>query len=182
MSERTRLDLLLELQSLDRVPRTGYALHGITAPESVAEHTFHLVFLVWALAKDEPSVDRARAVELALIHDLPEVRMGDLPLPVAHHLPVGAKEAAERAVAAALFAPLDDEANERLAEYQVGSTPEARFVRACDKLQVLLKVAVYEQWGHRGLDEFWDGLDNFDHAGFKSIRETVDALAKHQAR
>ncbi len=154
MSERTRLDLLFELQVLDRVPRTGYALNGIAEPESVAEHTFHLVFLVWTLAKDEPTVDRARAVELALIHDLPEVRTGDLPRPVARHLPAGAKETAERAVAAALFEPLDDEANERLAEYQAGSTTEARFVRACDKLQVLLKVAVYERWGHRGLDEF----------------------------
>ena len=36
------LDLLLELQTLDRVPRSGYFLRGISDCESVSEHTFHL--------------------------------------------------------------------------------------------------------------------------------------------
>ena len=176
MSERTTLDLLLELQALDRVPRTGYALHGIADPESVAEHTFHLVFLVWTLARDEPSIDRARAVELALVHDLPEVRTGDLPRTISHHLPTGVKAATEHAIAAELFAPDEEEPCARLAEYQQGATAEARFVRACDKLQIGLKVAVYEGWGHGGLDEFWEGLAHFDDAGFASIRATVDAI------
>ncbi len=182
MAERTTLDLLLELQTLDRIPRTGYALRGITDPESVAEHTFHLVFLVWTLARDEPSIDRARAVELALVHDLPEVRTGDLPRTISHHLPTGVKTATERAIAAELFAPNEVEACARLAEYQQGTTAEARFVCACDKLQILLKVTMYEGWGHRGLDEFWAGLEHFDDAGFRTIRATVDALrARHES-
>ena len=48
------LDLLLELQTLDRVPRSGYFLRGISDCESVSEHTFHLALLVWLLAGDEP--------------------------------------------------------------------------------------------------------------------------------
>ena len=58
------LDLLLELQTLDRVPRSGYFLRGISDCESVSEHTFHLAILVWFLAGEEPAVDRARAASL----------------------------------------------------------------------------------------------------------------------
>ena len=51
-------------------------------------------------------------------------------------------------------------------EYQQGTTPEARLVKACDKLQLMLKVAVYERWGTGALGEFWDNPDNFPDGGF----------------
>ena len=70
----TLLELLMELQNLDRVPRMGYALRGVADAESVAEHTFHVALLVWALAPSTPGVDTRRALELALVHDLAEDR------------------------------------------------------------------------------------------------------------
>jgi len=36
------LDLLLEVQNLDRIPRLGYLLSGVSDPESVSEHTWHV--------------------------------------------------------------------------------------------------------------------------------------------
>ena len=65
------LDALLELQALDRVPRTGYALRGVSNPESIAEHGFHLAVLIWALAPRVPGVDLGRALSV----DLPERRL-----------------------------------------------------------------------------------------------------------
>jgi len=59
-TNRSLLDSLLELQSLDRIPRTGYALRGVGRPESIAEHGFHLAVLVWALATRVPEVDLGR--------------------------------------------------------------------------------------------------------------------------
>lgn len=170
-------DLLLELQALDRVPRSGYMLRGVADPESVAEHTFHLVFLVWSLAADEPTVDAARAVELALVHDLVEVRTGDLPRSARRYLPPEQKAAVERAVAAELLAPLGERATELLAEYQDGETPEARFVGLCDKLQILIKVTVYKRWGARGLDDLEAAVARMDDGGFSTIRQRLDALA-----
>ena len=85
------LDALLELQALDRLPRTGYALRGVDDPESIAEHGFHLCVLVWALAADMPGLDLGHALELALVHDLPEIRIGDLPRTAGRYLPAGAK-------------------------------------------------------------------------------------------
>ncbi len=164
------LDLLLELQTLDRVPRSGYFLRGISDCESVSEHTFQLAMLVWFLAGSEPAIDRSRAVELALMHDLAELRIGDLPRTATVYLPAEVKHAAERRAAADILAPADPRATALYEEYEEGNTPEARFVRACDKLQLMVKVTVYESWGHRGLSEFWGNPANFPHSDFASIQ------------
>ena len=174
------LELLKELQALDRVPRIGYSLRGVSEPESVSEHTFHLVFLAWSLAQQEPDLDRTKVMELALVHDLPEVRTGDLPRTVAHHLPPGAKAGAEMAVARELLAPLGSRGPELLAEYQARETPEARFVSTCDKLQLMIKARVYEEWGNGNTGEFAWNLGNFADGGFTSVRALVAALrAEH---
>ena len=170
------LDLLRELQALDRVPRSGYSLRGVAAPESVSEHGFHLVFLAWALAAELPELDRTRVMELALVHDLAEVRTGDLPRTAAHYLPDGAKATAELAAARDLLAPLGERAIQLVSEYQAGESAEARFVAACDKLQILIKASVYEDWGATGLDGFWDHLESFPDGGFARIRELAEKL------
>ncbi|MEM8933167.1 MAG: HD domain-containing protein [Acidobacteriota bacterium] len=175
------LDLLSELQSLDRIPRLGYAQRGVTEPESVAEHLFHVVFLVWALAPRVDGLDVARAVDLAMVHDLAEVRFGDLPRTAAHYLPDGAKASAEAAASRDLLAPLGEERAALFDEYQARETREARFVAVCDKLQLLIKAAVYERWNAGAVGEFLDRLDAFDDAGFVPIREVIEALRRRRA-
>jgi putative hydrolase of HD superfamily len=174
------LDLVLELQSLDRLPRAGYVLRGVTDPESVTEHSWHVLFLVWALGRRLPEVDVGRAVEIALVHDLAELRIGDLPRTASRYFPAGAKNAAESAAMEEILAPLPPEARQLYAEYQAGSTPEARLVKACDKLQLMLKVAAYERWGADGLAEFWDNPDNFPDGGFAPVRELFDELRRRR--
>jgi putative hydrolases of HD superfamily len=154
------------------VPRSGYFLRGISDCESISEHTFHVASLVWLLAASEPSVDRARAVEIALVHDLAELRLGDIPRTARTYLPADVKHAAERKAAADILAPADPDALARYDEYESGESVESRFVKACDKLQLMLKVSVYERWGHRGLAEFWGNPANFPPSGFAA----VDAL------
>jgi putative hydrolase of HD superfamily len=170
------LGLLLELQSLDRVPRSGYNLRGVSPPESVSEHLFHVAFMAWTLAAEESQLDRLRVVELALVHDLAEVRSGDLPRSIAHYLPPGAKKETEKAIASDLLAPLGAKGPELFAEYQAKTSPEARFVGACDRLQLLVKTQVYEEWGSRGLDEFWQHLEELVGSEFASIRQTARQL------
>src|SRR3954469_20504794 len=96
----TLLDLCLELQALDRVPRSGYVLRGVAQPESVTEHSWHVLFLVWTLGARIPEIDLPRAIEIALVHDLAELRVGDLPRTASHYFPAGAKKAAEAAAMA----------------------------------------------------------------------------------
>ncbi len=174
----TLLELLSEIQALDRVPRSGFALRGITDPESVSEHVFHTTFMAWTMACREPSLDRLRILELALVHDLAEVRTGDLPRTVAMYFPKGAKAEAELAVANDLLAPLGRRAVDLVAEYQAGATREAKFVSICDKLQLLVKASVYDRWGAKGMEEFHAGLDGFSDGGFETIAELLDDLKR----
>src|SRR5262245_12902601 len=106
ITNATLLDLLLETQLLDRIPRSGYVLRGVVDPESVTEHSWHVLFLVWAVGGRIPEIDLPRAVEIALVHDLAELRVGDLPRTAAHYFPAGAKKAAEAAAMADVLAPL----------------------------------------------------------------------------
>jgi len=177
----TLLELLLELETLDRLPRSGYALRGIADPESVAEHLGHLATLVWLLSFEEPDLDGARAVEIALVHDLAELRVGDLPRTASDYFAPEVKHDAERRAAADLLAPAHPRALERYREYDRKASREARFVAACDKLQLMLKASVYEAWGHGGLAEFWDQADNFPSDEFGSVARLFEALRSRRA-
>jgi putative hydrolase of HD superfamily len=170
------LDLLFEAQALDRIPRSGFVLRGVAEPESVTEHVWHVLFLVWVLGPRIAGLDLSRAMEIALLHDLAELRVGDLPRTAARYFPPGAKKAAETAAMADVLAPLAERGIPLYEEYQQGTTLEARLVKACDKLQLMLKVAVYERWGTGALGEFWDNPDNFPDGGIPAVAELFAAL------
>lgn len=170
------VEALLELQGLDRVPRMGFALRGVNEPESVAEHSFHVATLVWALAADEPAVDAHRALELALVHDMVEVRTGDLPMTAARYFGSEVKANAERAALQELLAPLGARGLACAAEIEARETVEARFVKACDKLQLLLKVTAYEHAGAGALGEFWRNEANFPSGEFEAVTRLFEEL------
>ena len=134
--------------------------------ESVAEHSWHVLFLVWTLADRIPEVDRGRALDLAIVHDLAELRLGDLARTASRYFPDGAKRHAETAAMAEILKPLPAKTLKLLDEYHEAQTAEARLVKACDKLQLMIKVAVYESWGATGMTRFWDNPENFYDGGF----------------
>jgi putative hydrolase of HD superfamily len=175
-------EMLLELQALDRVPRMGYVLRGVSEPESVAEHTFHVALMVWAMAEQLPEVDTKRALELALLHDLAEVRTGDLPMTAGRYWPEGAKKVAEGAANRELLAPLGELADHLNREMAERTSVESRLVKACDKVQLLLKVSAYEHWGAGGLAEFWANEDNFPSSGFEPVDRLVAELRELRTR
>jgi putative hydrolase of HD superfamily len=175
-ANHTLLDLLFEVQALDRIPRSGYVLRGVADPESVTEHTWHVLLLVWMLGPRIEGIDVHRAMEIALVHDLAELRIGDLPRTSSHYFPAGAKKTAETAAMADVLAPVAGRALPLYEEYQQGTTAEARLVKACDKLQLMVKVAVYERWGTGALAEFWDNPDNFPDGGFPAVKELFEEL------
>ena len=76
----TVLDRALQFIELKDVPRTGWVLRGIDSPESVADHSWStaLLCLLYAPLSEEP-LNCDRAVAIALIHDLAEVEVGDIP-------------------------------------------------------------------------------------------------------
>lgn len=145
---------LMECLGLKALPRAGWVRVGVPAPESVAAHSWGVAWLVLALCP--PTLDRGRALAIAIVHDLAEVRVGDL----TPHDPVAPAEKAARELTAlrALLRPLPaaDELEALYLEYADQSSPEGRFVKACDKVDMALQARVYGAAGTRDLQQFVD--------------------------
>ena len=172
-----KLDALLDLLALDRLPRTGWILAGVPAPESIAGHTLGTAQVALALAPDvDPALDVDRAVALCVVHDAPEAWLGDLPRRGAAHLPPGAKRDAEAGLAAELVGALSPAAVARFAEFAAGQTREARFAKLCDKLHLGLRLLGYRRAGQRGLEGFVPGLEALDCAEFAPCAALRDEL------
>lgn len=151
---------LFELQKLVRFYRQRHweqeslelaLVPGRLGLENVAAHSFSVARCVTLLAPHFAWIDRARAIELALVHDEPEIVTGDKD-------PVGKDGQGSDTHAFNLARRLDKEREERRAldaltstmrsslrksyrnlfeELIEGSSDEARLVKAVDKLQAL---------------------------------------------
>ncbi|MCB9742496.1 MAG: HD domain-containing protein [Alphaproteobacteria bacterium] len=132
---------LLEVLDLKALPRAGWVRVGVPAPESVASHSWGVAWLVLALCP--PGLDRGRALAIAVLHDLAEVRVGDI---TPHDgVPEALKHAREAEAMRGLLAPLPG-GEELMALWQeYGESPEGRFVKACDKLDMALQAARYAE-------------------------------------
>ncbi len=78
------IDFVLKALRLKEEVRVGWALRGVRDPESVADHCWGTALLCWLYApahQDDDgheSVDRERAVAMAMLHDIAEAEMGDV--------------------------------------------------------------------------------------------------------
>ncbi len=137
--------LLMEALALKALPRAGWVRAGVPAPESVAAHSWGVAWLVLALCP--PHLDRGDALAIATLHDLAEVRVGD----VTPHdaMPKAEKQRREAAAMQALLAPLPhgDALMALWLDYDGARTPEGRFVKACDKLDMALQAQRYAAEG-----------------------------------
>ncbi|MFT4551439.1 MAG: putative hydrolase of HD superfamily [Chlamydiales bacterium] len=74
---RPFVNLINEFGMLSRLPRSGFSFLG-TGKQSVAEHSFGVISIAFVLAHCcEETVDELRLLQLCLLHDLPESRIGD---------------------------------------------------------------------------------------------------------
>lgn len=166
------------LMRLKRLYRQGWLKRGVPTNicESVAEHSFGTALLGLLLtagpsaqagspgpaaapgATDPagPRLDPVKVVLLALIHEMGESYAGDI-------TPVDgvSKEDKRRLERAAIERSLDGlpDAAWFLAQwedFELGASPEARFVRELDRLEMGLEAALYASEGHAGMDEFFE--------------------------
>lgn len=144
MTDLASYSRLRELLRLKSVVRTGWTRHPIPEAclESVADHSYGVLLLAWFLCP--PDLSREHVMELALIHDLAEIEVGDLT--PGDGVDRAEKEASEREALGKLTAHLQRgrRALELLIEYQEQKTPEARWVKALDKLEMSLQSLNYE--------------------------------------
>lgn len=144
------VDFLFEAGMLKRTPRSGWQFLG-SGSESVAEHTFRTALVAWVLARLEGTVDADHVLRLALVHDLPEARTGDLNYMNQKYVQADETRAA-RDLARGL--PFEDELLELIAEYHANSTPEARLAHDADQLDFLLQLKELKDAGNPATDDW----------------------------
>lgn len=187
MTEEELIAFGLELTTLKRVPRSGWLLRGVPHVESVAEHAYGMATLALALCDiinasgaADPPLDEGRVLTIALLHDLAEARLTDLPGPARRLIPEDVKSRAEAAAMTSILAALPSAARLLAAwrEFEDESTPEGRLVRDADKLEMMVQCTRYERSGVRGLDEFWAAMDA--HVWHYPLSATVYARLKER--
>lgn len=189
------ISVLLELQRLKRLDRAGWVLRG-QAPgaESVAAHSYGVALAAMMLADEVRArgveADAERVLRLALLHDLAEIRTGDLPRTAARYYSAEARGRAERAafddIVRELGARRSAEYGALHEEYEERASLEARLVKAADIIDLLAQALTFERAGVRGLDEFWEGATECDFqlegAAREVVNETIDALVAARGR
>lgn len=144
---------------------------GIANPESVADHSHATALLAMLLAEqintdpaaqglDRP-LDVGRVLQIAVIHDLAESLVTDLPHRTTRLI---GKDVKHQAEAAALWEicvgwPDAERIVDMWTDYAGQRSPEARLVRDADKLELAHQATEYAATGHRNVGEFLEGHD-----------------------
>src|SRR5690348_13744898 len=89
------LTLYSQVAALKLLPRTGWLQRGVASAESVAEHTFGVAVLALLVGDTLAGVDRGKLLEIALLHDIAEALLTDLPSSARRLLGANEKRAAE---------------------------------------------------------------------------------------
>lgn len=186
MTENTDLnriiDFILETEKLKDTHRSGNTAQGKS--ESTAEHSWRLGLMVLFLADLFPECDSMKMMALSLVHDLGELDHGDHP--AVSGVGNNQKYEEEAATIQRLSRILADEKGPWLAdlwqEYDEGKTPEAKVVKALDKIETILQ---HNQGDNpQGFDHsfnltYGSDLANENHV-LKRIREIVDAMTEEK--
>jgi putative hydrolase of HD superfamily len=161
------LDLLLQAERLKIVQRGGWAIRGLPEVESVADHSYGVIFIALVLSQliqetetPEEPIDRAKVLTMALIHDLPESLITDIPAPATRYFPAGAKSQAELNALDDMLRNISfgNELRTLWQEFEDCTSIEARLVHDADRLELLLQAYIYERaTANQELVEFWDG-------------------------
>jgi 5'-deoxynucleotidase YfbR-like HD superfamily hydrolase len=137
------VSLFQEVGRLKDINRAGWERVGISNPESVADHSFRCTFMAMILG-DKFDVDFGKLLKMALIHDIAEIKTGD----ITPHDGISQKEK-QKKEQWAVKEILSDLPNlhdylELWTEYEEQKSKEARIIRNLDKFEMALTAVEYQ--------------------------------------
>ena len=137
---KKQLDFILEIDKEKEIYRQTH-LTEYKRQENDAEHAWHMAIMIYLLKEyANEDFDVAKAMMMALIHDIVEIDAGDTYAYDNANL-VTQKDREEKA-ADRIYGLLPDEQRDELRalfeEFEEGKTPEAKFARVMDNFQPLI--------------------------------------------
>ncbi|KAA8652171.1 hypothetical protein EYZ11_000512 [Aspergillus tanneri] len=171
-----RLAFLREAEQLKNVLRSGHTSQGRN--ESTAEHTWRLCLMAMTFEDEFTKLDMLKVLKLCVVHDLGEAISGDVPAVSLQQFPNKSEQ--ERTdmlqLTEGLDAPLKESIMSLWEEYEAGSTPEAKAVKAMDKLETILQHTQGQNppdFDYKFNLTYGDKYTNSDPL-FWAIREVID--------
>jgi len=137
---KKQIEFILEIDKEKEIFRQTH-LKGYKRRENDAEHAWHMAIMIYLLKEyANEEFDVAKAMTMALIHDIVEIDAGDTYAYDKKNL--ATKEVREKKAADRIFGLLPAEQKEEMLalfnEYEEEKTAEAKFVRVMDNFQPLL--------------------------------------------
>ena len=135
-----QLDFILEIDKEKEIYRQTH-LKGYKRQENDAEHAWHMAVMIYLLKEyANEKFDVAKAMMMALIHDIVEIDAGDTYAYDSDNL--ATQSIREEKAANRIFGMLPDDQKEEMKslfnEFEAGETPEAKFAKVMDNFQPLL--------------------------------------------
>ncbi|KAJ1410306.1 HD/PDEase domain [Sesbania bispinosa] len=175
-SASSAIDFLSICHRLKTTKRAGWIRKGVEDPESIADHMYRMSLMA-LIAADIPGVDRDRCVKMAIVHDIAEAIVGDIT--PSDGVSKEEKSRREQEALDHMCKVLGGgsrakEIAELWMEYEANSSPEAKFVKDLDKVEMILQALEYEGEQGKDLDEFFQStadlnakLPKYDMAEWK---------------
>jgi len=181
------LNFIEEIGKLKTISRTGWRFHGIIGDtESISDHCYRVSLLAMllgdVLVEHDVKLDMDKVMRMALLHEIGEARIGDIPFPAFRYIDEQYKSKAEQKAVDEMLNNLGQIGRRYFSlwrEFEERSSLEGRLVRAADKLELMIQVYQYEKVGYRDLDLFWTNswnMQEFDLHEF--IEEIMQALVE----
>ncbi|KOC60051.1 HD domain-containing protein 2 [Habropoda laboriosa] len=136
------LDMHLSFQHMKR---RGWVVRNIPEPETIAGHMYRMAMLSF-LVDNEENLDKVKIMQMALIHDLAECIVGDItphcgvPPDEKHRLEDEAMEDISK-----LLGDKGPGILEMFREYEKQESPEAKYVKDLDRLDLIMQAYEYEK-------------------------------------
>ena len=175
---------------LKNLPRTGWRFQGIKDGESVADHCYRVSLLSMILADllktHGMSLDAEKVMRMALLHEVAEARIGDVPFPALEYISEDVKENGENTAVKSMFDAFGVVGKKYIdiwEEFESNTSVEGQLVRAADKLELMIQAYEYEKIGYRNLDKFW--TNSWNRQGvkqFAQIQEIMDLLMERRKK
>ncbi len=174
-------------EGLKKELRNGYTSNE--KRESVAEHTWRVSLMVMVLSKFlDNEICLEKALKISIVHDLAEIITGDQPYFEHEGQPAleeakGKKELrAMEHIKGLLPEVVGDELFQLWKEYEDGVSPEAKFVKAIDKIeaQVQHNEMNYQHWNDHDRKHASTRLDNY--CSFDSFLVRIKNLVQEESQ
>lgn len=162
----TDIDFLLDALELKDEKRTGWELRKIEEPESVADHSWS-VGLLCLIYSDQENVETGKCLKMALLHDLAEYQTGDLVTRADSEMQQVEKEDKHSMETNAMEKISSGLENREIMaiwkEYEERETPEAKFVKDMDMIDMCLQALKYEKQKRYDPEEDNENFQEYDN-------------------